>query len=164
MVAKKYIPSFNGGKYVHVIQMVCQVKSKLGKEDRILVSHKWAIYNESPKNARRRLDVIWNDETCHSVTFIVLVNSHQRWKQTRNRVCFHLWCELTLALWCHSFIWNLWILLFSSQCLRLASYEMMNVRNWLISQPLSSSQSTVSSRQQTTFHFVSIIADGKADG
>ena len=23
------------------------------------------------------------------------VNSHQRWKQTRFRVCFHLWCELT---------------------------------------------------------------------
>ena len=36
-------------------------------------------------------------EICHSVTFIVIVNSHQRWKQTRNRVCFHLWCELTLA-------------------------------------------------------------------
>ena len=27
---------------------------------------------------------------------IVLVNSHQRWKQTCNQVCFHLWCELTL--------------------------------------------------------------------
>ena len=24
-----------------------------------------------------------------------MVNSHQRWKQTRLRVCFHLWCELT---------------------------------------------------------------------
>ena len=46
-------------------------------------------------------------ETCHSVTFIVLVNSHQRWKQTRNRVCFHLWCELTLALWCHSIGWSI---------------------------------------------------------
>ena len=46
-------------------------------------------------------------ETCHSVTFIVLVNSHQKWKQTRNRVCFHLWCELTLALWCHSIVWSL---------------------------------------------------------
>ena len=46
-------------------------------------------------------------ETCHSVTFIVLVNSHQRWKQTRNRVCFLLWCELTLALWCHSIAWSL---------------------------------------------------------
>ena len=23
------------------------------------------------------------------------VNSHQRWKQMRFRVCFHLWCELT---------------------------------------------------------------------
>ena len=45
-------------------------------------------------------------ETCHSVTCIVLVNSHQRWKQTRYCVCFHLWCELTLALWCHSIIWS----------------------------------------------------------
>ena len=26
------------------------------------------------------------------------VNSHQRWKQTRFRVCFHLWCELTSAM------------------------------------------------------------------
>ena len=41
-------------------------------------------------------------ETCHSVTFIALVNSNQRWKQMRNRVCFHLWCELTLTSWCHS--------------------------------------------------------------
>ena len=46
-------------------------------------------------------------ETCHSDTFIVLVNSHQRWKQTRNRVCFHHWRELTLALWCHSIVWSL---------------------------------------------------------
>ena len=42
-------------------------------------------------------------ETCHFVTFIVLVNSHHRWKQTRNR----LWCELTLALRCHRIIWSL---------------------------------------------------------
>ena len=50
-------------------------------------------------------------ETCHSVTFIVVVNSHQRWKQTRNRICFHLWRELTLAMWCHSIVWSLlsWI-------------------------------------------------------
>ena len=26
------------------------------------------------------------------------VNSHQRWKQTRFRVCFHLWCELTTTI------------------------------------------------------------------
>ena len=53
--------------------------------------------------------VFMNSMKRHSVTFIVLVNPHQRWKQTRNRVCFHLWCELTLAfafifgvnwLWC----------------------------------------------------------------
>ena len=36
-------------------------------------------------------------ETCHSITFIVLVNSHQTCKQTRDRVCLHLWCELNLA-------------------------------------------------------------------
>ena len=48
-------------------------------------------------------------ETSHSVTFYFMtkrlpmmlwylnarVNSHQRWKQTRFRVCFHLWCKLT---------------------------------------------------------------------
>ena len=50
------------------------------------------------------------NESCHSVTFIVLVNSHRRWKQTRNRVCFHLWCELTLALWCHSIVWSLFLM------------------------------------------------------
>ena len=53
-------------------------------------------------------------ETCHSVTFYFMkkkkdskrccwhhnarVNSHQRWKQTRFRVCFHLWCELTATM------------------------------------------------------------------
>ena len=26
------------------------------------------------------------------------VNSHQRWKQTRFRICFHLWCELTSTM------------------------------------------------------------------
>ena len=35
------------------------------------------------------------------------VNSHQRWKQTRNRVWFRLWCELILALWCNSIVWSL---------------------------------------------------------
>ena len=30
-----------------------------------------------------------------SIVLIVLVKSHQRWKQTRIRVCFHLLCELT---------------------------------------------------------------------
>ena len=38
------------------------------------------------------------------------VNSHQRWKQTRFRVCFHLWCELTstinVTVWQVS--WNSW--------------------------------------------------------
>ena len=61
-------------------------------------------------------------ETCHSVTFIILVNLHQRWKHTRNCLCFHLWCELTLALWC--------------QC-RLKSFFMKwNVTEWQV--PLNS--------------------------
>ena len=38
------------------------------------------------------------------------VNSHRRWKQTRFRVCFHLWCELTSTMkvteWQVS--WNSW--------------------------------------------------------
>ena len=38
------------------------------------------------------------------------VNSHQRWKQTQFRVCFHLWCELTSTMnvteWQVS--WNSW--------------------------------------------------------
>ena len=51
-------------------------------------------------------------ETCHSVTFYFMrkvskrccdtakarVNSHQRWKQMRFRICFHLWCELTSTI------------------------------------------------------------------
>ena len=72
-------------------------------------------------------------ETCHSVTFIVLVNSHQRWKQTRNRVCFHLWCELTVALWCHSIVWSLfswnkmlWNIKF------LGIYDMMMLVSWML--------------------------------
>ena len=38
------------------------------------------------------------------------VNSHQRWKQTRFRVCIHLWCELNSTMnvteWQVS--WNSW--------------------------------------------------------
>ena len=72
----------------------------------------------SPKfNTRRSskvqlilLPVHESHETCHSFTFIVLVNSHQRWKQTRFRVCFHLLCELTLASWCHNIIWSLFFM------------------------------------------------------
>ena len=51
-------------------------------------------------------------ETCHSAIFYVMkkrlqtllwhlnvrVNSDQRWKQMRFRICFHLWCELTSTM------------------------------------------------------------------
>ena len=76
---------------------------------------KLSIYEEA-KNSLSVLKKEWYfiswavhdfQETCHSVTFIVLVNSHQRWKQTQKRICFHLWSELTLALWCYSIVWSL---------------------------------------------------------
>ena len=74
-------------------------------------------------------------ETCHSITFLinkkrlqtmlwhhyVRVNSHQRWKQTRFRVCFHLWCELTITMnvteWQIS--WNSWKSYFGRKILDL---------------------------------------------
>ena len=28
-------------------------------------------------------------------------------KDESNRICFHLWCELTLALWSHCIVWSL---------------------------------------------------------
>ena len=49
------------------------------------------------------------------------VNSHQRWKQTRFRVCFHLWCELTSTIdvteWQVS--WNSWL----HDCMKLLTAE-----------------------------------------
>ena len=62
-------------------------------------------------------------ETCHSITFYIIkktpndavttlhrVNSHQRWKQMWNWICFHLWCKLTSTInvteWQVS--WNSW--------------------------------------------------------
>ena len=38
------------------------------------------------------------------------VNSHQRWKQTWFRVCFHLWCELisTMNVTERQVSWNSW--------------------------------------------------------
>ena len=51
---------------------------------------------------KRLQTMLWH----HNAT----VNSHQRWKQTRFRVCFHLWCELTSTMnvteWQVS--WNSW--------------------------------------------------------
>ena len=49
------------------------------------------------------------------------VNSHQRWKQTRFRVCFYLWCELTITMnvaeWQVS--WNSWKSFFGRKILDL---------------------------------------------
>ena len=46
-------------------------------------------------------------ETGHSVTSHCTGQFTPKMKETRNRVCFHLWCELTLALWCCSIVWSL---------------------------------------------------------
>ena len=37
------------------------------------------------------------------------VTSHRAGQFTpkMNRICFHPWCELTLAFWCHSIVWSL---------------------------------------------------------
>ena len=49
-------------------------------------------------------------ETCHSVTFIVLVNSH-------------LWCELTLALWCATGVTaSFGVFLHEIKCNRMTSF------------------------------------------
>ena len=65
-------------------------------------------------------------ETCHSVTFIVLINSHQRWKQTQNRICFHLWCESTLVLLrCHSIIWSLFFM--------FCDFSDLSISDWIVS-------------------------------
>ena len=65
---------------------------------------------KSPLSHKKHPSPIYGfHETCHSVTFIVLVNSHQRGKQTRNHVCFHLWCELTMALRCRIIAWSLFL-------------------------------------------------------
>ena len=90
-------------------------------------SHSWEahIYSPSPTPLAQKgrlagsrqdspLSCIHHElhETCHSIRFYFIkkktpndavhhnarVNSHQRWKQTRFRVCFHLWCELTSTM------------------------------------------------------------------
>ena len=40
----------------------------------------------------------WSLPNMIGAVIIACVNSHQRWKQTRFRVCFHLWCELTSTI------------------------------------------------------------------
>ena len=71
----------------------------------LLFTYPWIPWNLSFRyilfHEKRLQTMLWH----HNVR----VNSHQRWKQTRFRVCFHLWCELTLALWCHSIVWSLFL-------------------------------------------------------
>ena len=55
------------------------------------VSNIWILRNLSFRcisfHEKRLQTMLWHHNAW--------VNSHQRWKQTRFRVCFHLWCELT---------------------------------------------------------------------
>ena len=49
------------------------------------LSFRYILFHE-----KRLQTMLWHHDTG--------VNSHQRWKQTRFRVCFHLWCELTITM------------------------------------------------------------------
>ena len=69
--------------------------------------YKWIPWNLSFPyilfHAKRLQTMLWH--------LNARVNSHQKWKQTRFRVCFHLWCELTSTMnvteWQVS--WNSWL-------------------------------------------------------
>ena len=58
------------------------------------VSNTWILRNLSFRyflfHEKRLQTMLWH----HNAR----VNSHQRWKQMRFRVCFHLWCELTTSM------------------------------------------------------------------
>ena len=61
-------------------------------------------------------ELVWNDP-------IGPLRSHLRQSEMcqlmgRNHVCFHLWCELTLVLWCRSIVWSL----FSWNCNGMTSF------------------------------------------
>ena len=88
-------------------------------------------------------------EGCHSVTCYFMiprvqtmlwhynarVNSHQRWKQTRFRICIHLWCELTrtrnVTEWQVS--WNSWLAM--SRWRERTAISQRNVPNEKVSPP-----------------------------
>ena len=55
-----------------------------------IVFKKWIPWNLS-FHEKRLQTMLWHTNA--------RVNSHQRWKQTRFRVCFHLWCELTSTMY-----------------------------------------------------------------
>ena len=40
----------------------------------------------------------------HSSCWSILIKDGNK---CRTEFCFHLWCELTLPLWCHTIIWSL---------------------------------------------------------
>ena len=51
----------------------------------------WIPWKSSFRYMKKRLQaMLWHHKA--------RVNSHQRWKQTRNRICFNLWCELTSTM------------------------------------------------------------------
>ena len=84
-------------------------------------------------------------ETCDSLTLYFMkkkipndavtpqrhLNSHQRWKQTRFRVCFHLWCELTSTMnvtaWHVS--WNSFMEPYMSYCIKCSIWNIWVVMN-----------------------------------
>ena len=72
---------------------------------------------------------------CHFITFIVLVNSQQRWKETRNRVCFHLW--LWLNWWTHNSVvavrslWSCCMFFHCLLCFQLCGVSGDGKTSWL---------------------------------
>ena len=62
------------------------------------LSFRYILFNE-----KRLQTMLWHQNA--------RVNSHQRWKQTRFRVCFHLWCELTstMNVMERHVSWNSWL-------------------------------------------------------
>ena len=74
---------------------LCKSHSQLFKANQgLLFQVKWIPWNLSFPcilfHEKRLQTMLWH----HNAR----VNSHQRWKQTRNRICFHLWCELTSTM------------------------------------------------------------------
>ena len=92
-------------------------------------------------------------EACRSVTFIILVNSQQRWKQTRFRVCFHLCCELTSTInvteWKVS--WNSWFSCNTSSGENLQC-SMETIQRYCPSAP---SHASAASQQPSTVRYLS---------
>ena len=91
---------------------------KLSFHQPVIENHQWNQQNESITNGWQFFPcflfswipwnlsfsyILFHEKRLQTTLWhlIARVNSHQRWKQTRNRVYFHLWCELTSTMRCN---------------------------------------------------------------